>query len=177
MTVCTVAIVCPLAMAEEDAHEGHGEFFHRHKVGITFGFTYVSKAVESDEGETAEEATGVWAPTIGVDYKYRLDHKWALVGAAEIELIDYEIHGEDLSREKALIVAGLVSYEVMPSWGVFAGGGIEIEEHHSLAVVRAGTEYEFEIGEQGWVIAPVFFYDFKEEYDAFSLSVALGKWF
>jgi len=58
----------------------------------------------------------------------------------------------------------------------FAGGGIELEQHHNLGIIRLGTKYAFKLRKE-LVIAPGFFFDFKEGTDTWSLSVAFGKEF
>ncbi len=58
----------------------------------------------------------------------------------------------------------------------FAGGGIELEQHHNLGIMRLGGEYLIKL-KKDWVISPGFFFDFKEGIDTWSLSVAFGKEF
>ena len=51
---------------------------------------------------------------------------------------------------------------------------IEFEKHKNLFVLRASTEYEFELGES-WALFPSFNYDFKEEYSTWSINIGVSK--
>tara|TARA_R110002050_G_scaffold195593_1_gene330459 strand:+ start:68171 stop:68698 length:528 start_codon:yes stop_codon:yes gene_type:complete len=144
----------------------------QHLISASFGYTFIPKATEI--GGT--EAKGVFVPSIGFDYFYRIAPKWEIGTMIDLELSDYLILEKDLEREKALVVAVLGAYKLTKHINVFAGGGIELENHHNLAVFRFGTEY-IHYFNNGWILGPAFFYDIKEGYDTWSLAVAFGKEF
>ena len=56
------------------------------------------------------------------------------------------------------------------------GPGIEFERNKNIFILRFNTEYAFELGKD-WAIAPCFNYDFKQQYDTYSLGVGLHKTF
>ncbi len=95
---------------------------------------------------------------------------------ADIELGNYVVINKDLNRENAFIIAGVGAYTISDHWTVFGGGGIELEKHNNLAILRLGLEYNAKLG-NGWIIAPGLFFDFKEGYDTWSLVLAIGKAF
>ena len=88
----------------------------------------------------------------GTGYSYRFNCKWSIALEANIEGGNYLIKG-DIQRENVFIIAAVAGYELMPRWGLFFGGGIEIENHKNYAVMRLATDYLFPIGKD-WDISP-----------------------
>lgn len=154
---------------ENKAHEA----LEKYKIAFTLGVTHIPAAFEHGHEEAA-----VFVPTIGLDFFYYFNHKWSMSLVADLEFAEYIVpfNREDLNREKALILALQAGYEVAPHWGIMLGGGIEIESHKNLGVVRLGTEYEIPLGD-GWELAPSLFFDFKQDFSTYALAVGLGKRF
>lgn len=94
----------------------------------------------------------------------------------DFELGEYVIFEKDLNRKNAIVATIIASYAITKSINIFAGGGMEFEREHNLGIIRFGAEYGFELN-KGWVLSPGFFYDFKESYDTWSLSLSFGKKF
>lgn len=170
--VVGLALLLPLAaFAQEHEGEAHEEF-KRSKLTATFGYTHIPEGTGHDESD--EE--GYFLPTAGLDYFYRLSEKWSLGAMFDIEFGEYLIIDKDLSRSNAMIFVAVLGYELMPSWGLIAGGGIEIEESENLSVVRVGTEYQLRPG-GNWVVAPGLIFDIKQEYTSWSLVLGAGMEF
>ncbi|MCI4647244.1 hypothetical protein [Phaeodactylibacter sp.] len=153
----------------ETTHEGPE---HKYKMALAFGYNHIPDGFE----EGGEES--VFAPSIGLDFFYALNHKFALGMVADLELAEYavDLNRESLERERAFILAILGAYEVLPHWELLLGGGIELERHRNLGVVRFGTEYEIDLG-QGWIIGPSLFFDIKEEFNVWAFTALVGKRF
>ena len=147
------------------------EVLKRHKLTLAFSYTHIPEGADEEEGDK-----GVLVSGLGLDYFYRLSERWEIGLAADIEFGEYLIIDKDLNRKNAFILVALAGYELVPSWAVFAGSGIEFEEHKNLAVLRVGTEYEFLL-KNDWLIAPGLLFDFKEEFNSWSIYVAGGKRF
>jgi hypothetical protein len=96
----------------------------------------------------------------------------------DIELGKYvvEFQGENLKRETAFVTGLVAGYRILKGWSIFAGPGIEFEKNKNLFILRASMDYEFELG-KNWGFAPVFSYDFKNEYNAYSFGVGVTKGF
>ena len=94
----------------------------------------------------------------------------------DMELGEYLVFEKDLNRKNALVISLIASFKLTSNLNLFSGGGIELEREHNLEIIRLGGEYAFRF-KKGWLLAPGFFYDIKEGYDSFSLSVAVGKEF
>jgi hypothetical protein len=154
--------------AQEAEAEAGGK---KHKIAFVLGYTHIPSAFE--EGQSKKD---IYVPTIGLDYMYKLNEKWSFGCALDLELGSYLVrfNREDLDRENALITAALVGYEIAPRWGILLGPGIEFEKNKNLLIIRSGVEYEFDLG-QNWGLFPSINYDFKEEYNTWSISIGLCK--
>ncbi len=159
-------------------HEEHG----KHKIAVYGGFTHVGSAYYKHE--THEESTGKWVPTLGVEYYYTLSHRFDVGLVADMEFDNYYIRTteeEELERNNVIVAAAVLRYKPMTRVGIFAGPGLETEffgteEATSFAVLKVGIDYEVEIA-NGWELTPIFSYDFKQEYSAYSFGLSLGKRF
>ena len=145
---------------------------HKHLITGAIGYTYIPKGTSAE----SPSAEGVFVPSIGLDYFYSISHRWEIGIMSDFEFGEYVIFDKDLNRENAIVITAIASHALTKHINLFAGGGIELEKHHNLGVIRIGTEYGFEL-KNSWVIAPGIFFDFKEGIDTWSLSIAFGKAF
>jgi hypothetical protein len=162
-------ILCSVhVMAQEESDE---EVSKSHKIAFVLGLTHIPEAFEEGHLEKA-----VYVPTIGLDYLYQLNETWSLGLALDLELGNYLVgfDRENLARENAIVTAALLGYEIAPRWGLLVGPGIEFEKNKNLFIFRAGTEYEFELGND-WGLFPSFNFDFKEKYSTWALSLGISK--
>jgi hypothetical protein len=155
--------------AQEEASTHHEE---KHLIALSLGYTHIPKGAESHHAE----ATGVFVPSIGLDYFFRIHKRWEIGMMVDAEFGEYIIVHKELNRENAILFAGVGAFKITNHWSVFGGAGIEIEKNENLAVLRLGTDYSFSLG-KGWLVAPSFIYDLKEGYDTWSISLGIGKGF
>lgn len=188
LLIVAVALLSINAMAQHDHHAGHETHSShetsshgKHKLSLYTGFTHIPSAFY--EHETHEESTGKWVPTIGVDYYYSLNNKWALGLIGDVELDKYYIttsNHDELERNNVVVVSAVGKYKPTHRIGILAGPGVEWEfkkhDTETFFVLKTGIEYEVEI-ENGWELTPMFTYDFKEEYSAYSFGITIGKRF
>lgn len=186
--IFAVALLSVNAMAQHDhhaepyQHNSHEATSHgKHKLSLYTGFTHIPSAFY--EHETHEQSTGKWVPTIGLDYYYSFNPKWALGLIGDVELDQYYIttsSHDELERNNVVVVAAVGKYKPTKRIGIFVGPGLEWEfkkhDTESFFVLKTGIEYEVEI-ENGWELTPMFSYDFKEEYSAYSFGITIGKRF
>lgn len=132
--------------AEEPHSEGHGAGSQGLSVFI---------------GSTTEflDSEGL---TVGLDYEYRLSHKWGVGGFAE------GISGLD----RSFAVGAQGYWHVAGELVLVAGPGAERRHEEWEPIVRVGGFYEFPLG-AGWMIAPAIFYDITPEQDIFIYGVNL----
>ncbi len=157
--------------AQENEEKANEEKVH--KVALVFGYTYIPGALE--DGKQSES---VYAPTIGLDYFFRFSEKWKIGAVMDLEFATYriEFESDELERENALVTGILIGYEVVDRWSVLLGPGVEFEKNKNLFILRASSEYEFELG-NNWGLFPSFNYDFKKEYSTWSINVGISKSF
>jgi len=154
-------LIQPLNAQDHNEHkeESHHEEFYRHTLGFFVGFTFIPNSTSSGENETFV------APTLGLDYIYKFNHKIFLGFQNELELASYEIEREDneetVKRNYAFVSALVFIYEPVEWWSVFAGPGYEFEHHESFFLGRIGTEV-IKRFEDGWAFALTLTVDIKE---------------
>ena len=162
-------LILNIAFGQHEETEGEKE--SKHLITVALGYSFIPQG--SSHGE---EADGIFIPSIGVDYFYRLSPRWEIGTMIDMELGEYLVFEKELDRKNALVISLIASYRLTPHINLFAGGGIELERTHNLGIIRLGGEYAFKF-KKGWMLAPGFFYDFKEGYDTWSLALAVGKEF
>ena len=113
-------------------------------------------------GGTFEEEES--APTLGVDYEYRVD-EFLGVGAVVAERAFDEI--------EATTYLGVADLHFNNGVIVQTGPGIEIRDgEDDIFVYRLGVLYEWEWG--GYTVSPQLHYDATSEQDAIIVGVAFG---
>jgi hypothetical protein len=161
-----------VALAQHHEKEPSEHVFKNQRKNIfmlSFGYTYVPVGSALHH----HESDGIFVPSIGVDYKRRLSEKWALSLFTDWELDHYLLSDKEFSRDRAFIAVLGGSYEIGEGIGVFGGVGREFEGNHNLWVLRLGLECGFELGKR-WIIVPSVFYDWKEFYSTYSLSIGVS---
>lgn len=116
-------------------------------------------------------------PTWGFDVDYFFHPRWSVALQSDIKLQSFEIedNGVALQRTNPFTIATIVHYHALRHWSFYTGPGIELEQHKNFFVVKAGTEYSFEITED-FEIALNLIYESKEEvYDAWTFGIAFNK--
>ncbi|UTW67840.1 hypothetical protein KFE94_06925 [bacterium SCSIO 12643] len=166
LTIITACAISYTIQAQEETEE------LQNLLSLSFGYSYVSEGAEPE----GTEVTGVYVPSIGIDYFRKISPRWEIGTMIDLELSDYLIIKKDLNRSKALVMTAIASYNPFSNVNVFAGGGIEIEKHKNLGVMRFGAEYAF-VFSNDWILAPGAFYDVKEGYNTWSIAVAFGREF
>ena len=158
---------------KEHEEESQGEELYASTLGLFVGYTFIPNYTESGEKEA------FIAPTIGLDYLYKFNHKIGLGLLNDLELASYEIeteHDEEtLKREYAFVSALVFFYEPVNWWSVFAGPGFEYEHHKSFFLARIGTEFIKRFND-GWAATLTFTVDIKEinTTPAFGITILKG---
>ena len=155
------------------SQENEKEEETKHKVILLVGLTHIPETIEEGEVLNSENV-----PTIGLDYFYTLNPKWAIGVVVDLELGKYAVNfgGENIPRENAVVTGVVAGYTLLKGWSVYAGPGVEFESNRNLFIFRATTEYEFELG-KNWGLSPGFSYDFKKEYSTYALGVGISSSF
>ena len=172
-TSCSILVFGQDHTTHSAQHGEHEEAIKHHRLAIEFGYAHIPDGYEEQPGDQP-----VWVPTLGLDYSYRFNHKWAIATTANIELGNYliEFNREDLNREYVFIFAVLGVYDILPNWAIFAGPGIELEHHQNFGLVRIGTDYSVAL-KNNWDITPTFSLDHKIDYYSYEFVISIGKRF
>jgi len=112
-------------------------------------------------------------PSLGLDYVRRVGHSWEIGLMLDYELDHYLIVDKELERENAFIAVAGAAYNPIEHLAIFAGGGVELEANEHLFLFRIGTEYGIHLNDN-WLIVPAFFFDWKKDYDTYSISLGVG---
>jgi len=121
-----------------------------------------TQAVNLFTGAVVDHVRGEGA-TIGIDYEYRLSHKWGVGGFAE------GVTGVD----RSFAAGGQLYWHAVRDLILVAGLGGERHHGHWERILRIGGFYEFPL-ESGWVISPAVFYDFSEATDVVLIGLNVG---
>jgi len=174
LVLLLLVFIKPLYAQDHQEHEeeSHHEEFYQNTLGLFVGYTFIPNYTESGDEQTFV------APTIGLDYFYRFNHKIGLGLQNDLELASYEIEsGSDgtLKREYAFVSAVIFFYEPVSWWSVFAGPGYEFEHHESFFLARIGTEFIKRFND-GWAATLTFTVDIKEinTTPAFGITILKG---
>jgi hypothetical protein len=138
-TVLALAVtlaVCSVGAAV-DAHAGEESHKEpKHHLSVVGGVTLIP------EGKEEPGDDFVLAPTLGVEYEYEINHRWAMAGMADVEFEEYavDMDGGDLKRENVFILAVVAMYQVVPRFLVYAGPGYEIETNEDFFCDTYGCE-------------------------------------
>lgn len=148
------------------------EHDHKHLLGAGAGFTLVPLGDELGESD----ARGLYAPNVGLEYFYRIKRRCGAGFIGVIELDHYVVTDDQVERENALNLTLVGMYTPARYLDVFLGGGMEIEQHDNLALLRLGTQYSILVG-QHWALIPRLYFDFKGNYNTWTLSLSFARRF
>ena len=162
-----------LAQHEEEEHSMSSEHTNGYfRAAILIGHTFIPMGPAPDR---------LAVPSWGLDLEYWFNHKWGagLHNDLEIEtfLVEHEGHEEVLTREYPMVITLDVLYKPWKELVILLGPGLELEPNEDFFLIRAGVEYEFELG-HGWDLSPTFFYDTRQDaYDTWTIALGVGKRF
>lgn len=172
-----ILLVSNIQLAAQEAEpdnkdRSQWEHDHSHLLGADFGITFVPLGNQLE----GTDARGLWAPMVGLDYFYRISRRWGAGFIGAIELDHYVVTDDQVERENALNLTLVGMYTPARYLDLFLGGGIEIEQHDNLAVLRLGLQYSMHLG-QNWAVVPKLYFDFKENYNTWTFSLSLARKF
>jgi len=142
----------------------------KHLLGAGLGFTFVPLGDQLED----TDARGVFTPTVGIDYFYNFHPRWGAGFMSALELNHYVVTDDQVERENAMIFTVVGLFSATNYLDFFVGGGIEVEQHDDLAVLRLGTQYSIDVGKH-WALVPKLCFDFKENYNTWSLALSFAR--
>ena len=175
LSACIISLAFFQARAQEEAKSEEHETLKRNKIAVVLGDALIHEVRNTTTGQEQY----VMAPTFGIDYTYSLSHRWAIGTYNEISFLNIEVEDgpeQYVKRENTLLFSAGMGYEITKRLGVFAGAGIETDQHETLKVLYTGAEYTF-IRSDDWDVALFAGYITKELYDSFTFGVVIGRRF
>jgi len=116
-------------------------------------------------------------PGWGFDLDYRFHKRWSVAFQTDVKLQSFEVEEENVmvKRTFPVSVAGVIHFYPLKHWSFYTGPGCEIEKSKTVFLVKAGTEYSFEITDR-FEIGLNFIYEGKIKlYDSFTFGIALNS--
>ncbi len=157
---------------DDQKNEDHE--FKRNRISVIIGHGHVFGA------ETSSGRSVITIPTWGIDYVYRIDHRFGVALKSDIEIFEYIVEdqeGTNITRENPIIISALFTYHLKSNFIFFTGPGIEFEKNHNFFIYRIGANYEFHIANH-WDFAPEVIFDIKDgSIGSFTWGIGFGKSF
>lgn len=169
------ALTAAPAGAQEHGTEEAGaehEEAPRHRLAIFTGNTWMPQS-----GHEGAIDGFIAAPTIGIDYAFRIAERFAIMSINDFQIDQYVIEREDgseLERERLFVTSLVLMWEATHTIRLLAGPGIETDEHETLGLVKVGAEWEF-LRAHPWDVALSLAWDIKGEYDAIAVGLSIGR--
>lgn len=116
-------------------------------------------------------------PTWGFDVDYFFHPRWSVALQGDIKLQSFEVEDgvTTLERTNPLAFTGVIHYHALRHWSFYIGPGYELEKHKNLFLMKAGTEYSFEITENFEIALNLMYENKQEIYDAWTFGIAFNK--
>ena len=167
-------LVCPFCGFAQDKNDE--EKFRRHGFSLAITHTLVPTAISS-----SGEEHWLSLPSWGLDYDYRFNSLWGLGLHSDLVIQNFEYEdGKGIVKERKSpgSLALVATRGLGEHLTVLAGGGIEMSKgEETLALIRIGGDYGWELP-KGWEVSFSVMIDFKiEAYNAFVFGFAIGKSF
>jgi len=158
---------CVAAMAQEKEAE---PFVPKIRGAVMMLNSHIPKATE---GGKKIAVTPGWG--FDVDYMFR---KWCSVAVqTDVKLQSFEVEDDnvELQRSFPFAMAGVIHFHPLRHWSFYTGPGYEIEKHENLFLIKAGTEYSFEINKNFEIALNLIFESRIGVYDAWTFGIALNR--
>jgi hypothetical protein len=141
-----------------------------HKLSFTSGLTFVPETNNSGSTEF------IFVPNIGFDYGFEFNHYMSIGFIVDLQLAQYEVITADnfyFNRHYALALSPMFVVIPINHWGIFLGGGIEIDKTKTLPLITIGSDYEINFG-SAWFGKLGLHFNYMFEYYSFGFNIVIG---
>jgi len=146
--------------------------FRHHQIIATIGHA----AIPSSEEEGASNEY-IAVPTWGLTYEYDFNETIGIGLKSDIELSNYQISDnqkEILIRDYPISLVAIVKVIPVASFGIYAGGGIELASEENLPVFDVGCTYDIDFSGR-WILSPEIGYELKGGHTSiFTIGLSIG---
>ena len=167
VTLTVICFFCEFTNAQESNSE---EFKPKIRGAIMMANSHVPHATEGGKKVSV-------IPTWGFDVDYYFHPRWSVAVQGDLKLQSFEVEDGQtlLERTNPFAFAGVLHYHALGHWSFYVGPGYELESHKNLFLVKAGTEYSFEITENFEIALNLIYENKQEVYDAWTFGIAFNK--
>ena len=165
-----------VTVSQVTAQENHRSSSNSHeessgkgfRIAAVIGHTYVK-----NEGTDRH----LFIPSWGLDIDYWFNHKWGIGLHNDLEIENFiivEDSGEEIERVNPLVLTMDALYHIGNGFVINIGPGVELEHNESYLLFRAGLEYEYEFGNDFYMM-PTLFYDHRfDGYSTTTIGLGIG---
>jgi len=166
----TLLLFIMLSITKYVAAQEPQEFKPKIRGAIMMANSHVPNATE---GGKKVAIIPTWA--FDVDYFFRA--RWSVAIQGDIKLQSFEVEDgvTELERTNPIAFTGVIHYHALRHWSFYVGPGYEFERHENLFLMKAGTEYSFEITENFEIALNLIYENKQEVYDAWTFGIAFNK--
>jgi hypothetical protein len=152
----------------------------KHSIALTIGHAQVFNGRDA-AGNRKTLSLPMW----GLDYNYKLSHKWQIGLHTDIITETFEVeknldgggNEEVVERSRPIAPAIMGFYKPSEHWGFGLGMGGEFAKEENYALTRVAVEYGAEI-RNGWEVFGAIQYDFRwKAYDTWTIGLGILKSF
>lgn len=167
LTIILLVLVSSAVAAQEKESE---PFQPKIRGAIIMANSHVPKATEGGKKVAI-------IPTWGSDIDYFFHPRWSVAFQGDIKLQSFEVEDGDtmLKRTNPVSLTTVLHYHALRHWSFYTGPGYEFERHENLFLIKAGTEYSFEITENFEIALNLIYENKQEVYDAWTFGIAFNK--
>lgn len=174
LLACVLAVFAANAQTENET--GKSGF---HRLTVVMGHTAVPTGLDVD-GRRKFLTLASW----GLDYDYWFNENWAAGLHTDVVLENFNVEvSENISKDEvlrrrsplSLVPTGI--YKPIDVFSVLLGAGAEVSSSESLALVRLGVDFGWEITEK-YEVSFSFVSDFKlEAYNSYTVGIGISRIF
>jgi len=167
LAIIGILLVASISLFAQKSHEDQPN----KRVAIYIGHTLVPELNSNER---------FLIPSWGLDLDFWFNSTFGLGLHSDIEIETFIVRSnrsEELERVNPIVMTLDVLYQPYRGLILQIGPGIEIDPDRKFYLMRAGAEYEIQIGHH-WDISPTIFYDHRfNEFGTWSIALGVGKRF
>lgn len=167
---CVLLLISLLFFDQSYCQHHEDEMITHHRVVVSSNISIIPEGVDLSN-------TLLVVPSLGIDYEYFFNERWAISSKNDIILQQYVIEsredGKIIERQRVFVTTVTGVWEAFRGFSIFLGGGVEWEADKNYGLIKVGVEYKIALNGRFDVAIPLY-WDVKEEYSTISTGISLG---
>lgn len=167
-----VIFLLVIVMANRSFAQEPGNTTHTRKIR---GAVMMANSHVPDASQGGREIAII--PAWGFDVDYFFHPRWSAALQGDLKLQSFEIEDDNVALERTnpFSIACVLHFHTLRHWSFYAGPGYEFEQHKNFFLVKAGTEYSFEVTENFEIALNLIYEDKEGVYDSWTFGIAFNK--